>query len=185
LQGGRGGLLLPAAHPAATHPAQCRVRGFEMTKTGLVALVAGFLGLLMLSNLVFGTRDTSGGLKLIIILIIFGGVAVSALSRFGKSQAPTGTPQSPSVITESTLEDEKRLIAAPVAFHYVIGRTEDGKMRSDYMVGMVSLGKKGYIWRHDLGYFSTLADAEAKAAEMNAIHGLSEKEAYRIVRKCI
>jgi len=36
-----------------------------------------------------------------------------------------------------------------------------------------------------LGYFPTIAEAEAKATEMNAIHGLSEKEAYRIVRKCI
>lgn len=151
-----------------------------MTKTGFVALVAGFLGLLLLSNLVFGTRDTSGGLKLVIILIIFGGVATAAFSRLGKSER-----QPPPGITESTLEAEKKLIAEPVAFHYVIGRTEDGKPRSGYMVGMVTLGKKGYVWRHDLGCFPTIADAETKASEMNAIHGLSEKEAYRLMRKCI
>jgi hypothetical protein len=58
-------------------------------------------------------------------------------------------------------------------------------MSSGYMVGMVASGRKGYTYRHDLGCFPTIADAEAKAAEMNAIHGLSEKEAYRIVRKCI
>jgi hypothetical protein len=156
-----------------------------MTKTGLVALFAGFFGLLVLSNLVFGTRNTSGGLKLIIILIVFGGIAISALSRFGKSQGQAHTSQSPPLITESTLEAEKKLITAPVAFHCVIGRTEDGKMSSCYMVGMVALDRKGYTYRHDLGYFPTISDAEAKAAEMNAIHGLSEKEAYRIVQKCI
>lgn len=156
-----------------------------MTKTRLVALIAGLLGLLMLSNLMFGTWSTSGGLKLIAILVIFGGIAVSALSRLGKSQGQTRTPQPPPLITESTLEAEKKLITAPVAFHYVVGRTEDGNMRSGYMVGMVALDRKGYIYRHDLGYFPTIAGAEAKAAEMNAIHGLSEKEAYRIVRKCI
>jgi hypothetical protein len=156
-----------------------------MTKTGLVALVAGFLGLLMISNLTFGARDTSGGLKLILILIIFGGIAVSALSRLGKSQGQARTTQSPPIITEGTLEAEKKLITAPVAFHYVVGRTENGIMTSGYMVGMVALDRKGYIYRHDLGYFPTIAEAEAKATEMNAIHGLSEKEAYRIVRKCI
>jgi hypothetical protein len=156
-----------------------------MTKTGLVALIAGLLGLLVLSDLIFGTRDTSGGLKLIVILIIFGGIAVSALSRFGKSHGQTRAPQSPQIITDSTLEAEKKLITAPVAFHYVVGRTEDGNMRSGYMVGMVALDRKGYIYRHDLGYFPTIAEAEAKAAEMNSVHGLSEKEAYRIVQKCI
>jgi hypothetical protein len=122
-----------------------------MTKTGWVTIVAGFFALLILSNLVFGTRDTSGGLKLIMILIIFGGVAVSAVSRLGKSQAHTSTPQSPPLITESTLESEKNFIAVPVAFHYVVRRTEEGKLRSGYMVGMVALGRKGYTWRHDLG----------------------------------
>jgi hypothetical protein len=156
-----------------------------MTKTGLVALVAGFLGLLMLSNLVFGTRDTSGALKLITILIIFGGVAVSALSRLGNFRARTHTPQSPPLITESTLEAENKLITAPVAFHYVVGRSKDGNLKLGYRVGMVALDRKGYIYRHDLGNFPTIAEAEAKAAEMNAFHGLSEKEAYRIVRKCI
>jgi hypothetical protein len=156
-----------------------------MTKTSFVALVIGFLGILMLSDLVFGIRDTSGILKLVAILIVFGGIAVSAISRFKKSPRDTHTPRSIPVITESTLEAEKKLITTPVAFHYVVGRTEDGKMKSGYMVGMVALDRKGYIYRHDLGYFHTIADAEAKAAEMNAIHGLSEKEAYRIVRKCI
>jgi hypothetical protein len=157
-----------------------------MTKTGLIAIVAGFLGLLILSNLMFGTRNTSSGLKLIAILIIFGGIAVSILSRLGKSQGLSRAPQPLPLITESTLESEKKLIATHVAFHYIVARTEDGKiMNSGYMVGMVTLGKKGYSWRHDLGYFRTIADAEAKAAEMNAAHGLSEKEAYRIVRKCL
>jgi hypothetical protein len=160
-------------------------REFEMTKTGSVALVIGFLGLLTLSGLVFGTRNTSGFLKLIAILIIFGGIAVSATSRLRKSPQKTRTPQSIPAITESTLDAEKKHITAPVAFHYVVGRTEDGNITSGYMVGMVALDKKGYVYRHDLGHFPTLADAEAKAAEMNAIHGLSQKEAYRIVRKCI
>jgi hypothetical protein len=156
-----------------------------MTKTGLVALFVGFIGLLIISNLVFGTRNTSGGLKLTIILVVLGGVVISALSRLGRPQGQTRTSQSPPLITENTLEAEKKLITAPVAFHYVIGRNEDGKMSSGYMVGMAVLGRKGYTYRHDMGYFSTIADAEAKAAEMNAIHGLSEKEAYRIVQKCI
>jgi hypothetical protein len=157
-----------------------------MTKTGLVALIAGFFGLILLSNLVFGVRDTSGGLRLLAVLVIFGGVAAVALSRLGKSEGQ-GRPAArlSAQITESTLESEEKLIATPVAFHSIIGRTEDGKMRPGWMVGMVALGKRGYIWRHDLGYFPTIADANAKAAEMNAIHGLSEKEAHRIVRKCV
>jgi len=156
-----------------------------MTKTGLVALIVGFFGLIILSNLMFGMRDTSGGLKLIIILIVFGGIAVSALSRLGKSKGQTNTPQSPPLITESKREAEIKLITAPVAFHFIVGRNEDGTMRSDFMVGMVALDRKGYIYRHDLGYFPTIADAEAKAAEMNAIHGLSEEEANQTVRKCL
>ncbi len=156
-----------------------------MSKKVFVAIFLGFLGLLMLSDLMFGTRGTSGGLKLTIILVILGGVAASAFSRVGRSQRRAHTPQLSPLITESTIEAEKELITSPVAFHYVIGRTEDGKMRPGYMVGMVALDRKGYIYRHDLGCFPTIAAAEAKAAEMNAIHGLSEKEAYRIVRKCI
>ena len=156
-----------------------------MTKTGLTALFAGFIGLLVLSNLAFGTRNTSGGLKLIMILIVLGGIVISALSRLGKPQGQTRTQQPPPVITESTLEAEKELITAPVAFHYVSARTVDGNKKSDWMVGMVEMGRKGYIYRHDLGYFSSIAKAERKAAEMNAIHGLSEKEAYGIVRKCV
>jgi hypothetical protein len=156
-----------------------------MSKISLVAIFIGFLGLLLLSNLMFGTRDTSGILKLIVILIILGGVAISAISRLGISQGQTNTQHPPPVITKSTLEAEKELITAPVAFHYVSARTEDGNIRSGWMVGMVAMDRKGYIYRHDLGYFSSIAKAERKAVEMNAIHGLSEKEADRIIMKCI
>jgi hypothetical protein len=155
-----------------------------MTKAGLAALIGGFFGLLVLSNLAFGTRDTSGGLKLIAILIILGGVVVSAIFRIVNSRGQVRTPQPTQAITEFTLEAEKKLITAPVAFHSVVGRNEEGKVSTGWMVGMVTLGTKGYVWRHDLGRFATIADADAKAAEMNAIHGLSEKEALRIVRKC-
>jgi hypothetical protein len=156
-----------------------------MPKKVLVALFVGFIGLLILSDHVFGARDTTGALRLIAILFILGCLTVLAFSRLGTSRGRTYKPQSPQLITESTLKAEKDRITSPVAFHYVVGRTEDGKLKPGYMVGMVALDRKGYIYRHDLGCFPTIAAAEAKAAEMNALHGLSEKEAYRIVRECI
>lgn len=129
-----------------------------MNKKGLIVLLVGFFGLLMLSNFVFGTQDTSGGLKLIAILIIIGGVIISAFSRLGKSKGGHSSPNSQEFETSKAYGNE----AVSFAEHdekpkpeiaYFAGIVNNNSPYLQYSVSYFTKGQKGATVRKDLGHF--------------------------------
>jgi hypothetical protein len=143
----------------------------------------------MLSNFVFGRRDTSGVLKLITILIIIGGVIISAFSRLGKSEGGHSSPNSQESETSKTYCDEA------VSFEendekpkpeiaYFAGMVKNNGPYPRYSVSYFTKGQKGATVRTDLGHFYDYRVAVEKADALNAEIGVTKRMARRIMQDC-
>jgi hypothetical protein len=173
-----------------------------MSKAKVVGIAICFFGILLISDLIFGTRNTSGGLKAVVLLIVLAGLAISIVGRVVSGSPVTAHHKEIPAITVETVKSENREKEraasdghiehalgfkhpqGDIAYHLRYIRRVDGTIAPNaHGVGYVRAGQMGTTPFPEGGVYCDYFEAQNKVDSLNAEIGVSKRKAISMIRR--
>lgn len=173
-----------------------------MSKVKVAGIAIGFFGILLISDLMFGIRNTSGGLKALVLMIVLAGLAISIVAKVMADPPFTAHHKKISAMTADTVKSENREkecaasdghiehtqgVKHPqgdIAYHLRYIRREDGTIDPNaHGFGYVRSGQIGTTPFPEAGVCYDTLRAQEKVDRLNAEIGVSKRKAISMIRR--
>jgi hypothetical protein len=162
-----------------------------MSKAKVAVVAIGFFGILLISDLMFGIRNTSGGLKAVVLLIVLAGLAISIVARIMSGPLVTAhrkeIPANKECAASDGLIEHAQGFKHPqgdIAYHLRYIRREDGTIDPNaHGVGYVRAGQMGTTPFPEAGDCYDYFEAQKKVDSLNAEIGVTKRKAISMIRR--
>ena len=162
-----------------------------MSKVKFAGIAIGFFGILLISDLMFGIRNTSGGLKAAVLLIVLAGLAISIVARIMSGSPVTAHRKEIPANKEHAASDGHIEHAqgfkhpqGDIAYHLRYIRCVDGTIAPNaHGVGYVRAGQMGTTPFPEGGVYCDYFEAQNKVDSLNAEIGVTKRKAISMIRR--
>ena len=173
-----------------------------MSKPTVIGVSIGFLGLLLISNMIFGVHDTSGGLKVLVLLVVLAGLAIGIIWKVvAGSDVKAYYKETPTITAEAVRSENREKEDATsvghiehvqdvkhprgdIAYHLRYIRREDGTIDPNaHGFGYVRAGQMGTTPVPEAGVCYDYFEAQKRVDMLNAEIGVSKRNAISMIRR--
>jgi hypothetical protein len=164
-----------------------------MSKAKVAGIAIGFFVILLISDLMFGPRNTSGGLKALVLMIVLAGLATSIVVRIMSGLPVTARRKEIPINKERECAASKghfehakgfKHPQGDIAYHLRYIRREDGTIDpSAHGIGYVRAGQIGTTPFPEAGVCNDHYEAQKKVDALNAEIGVTKRKAISMIRR--